>query len=373
MAIYSLHHSAIGKASQEQPHTAAAHVRYITRESACSQVLAQRMPASRGSAQRWYRQQEDADRKNARICDKLMLALPRELTPAERHQLIREFAEEMTQGKAPWLAAFHDKGKDAKNPHCHLIIRDRDPETGKRLLYLSAGKKERAQLAAKGIQALHTERIRAQWADHANRHLERAGHAERIDHRTLEAQGVEREATIHEGVRARQMEARGERPRSKIWPTRNGILARSSRKRMVDYRRLDSGRTRAEVNIAIRQSRQRVLAPRKRSELEQSPAGEARDQVDRLTRRRSYLVTQASLYREEAERLSKTADRAAQPERGDALRQEAEQLREQASWISERDVPTITRHLAEARERLQQMEPALPSRERSERDIERER
>ncbi|WP_259662986.1 MobA/MobL family protein, partial [Escherichia coli] len=38
---------------------------------------------------------------------------------------------------------------------------------------------------------------RLAWADHANRALERAGHDARIDHRTLEAQGIERLPGVH--------------------------------------------------------------------------------------------------------------------------------------------------------------------------------
>jgi hypothetical protein len=53
------------------------------------------------------------------------------------------------------------------------------------------------------------EKTRAAWADHANRALEMAGHEARIDHRTLEAQGIERLPTIHLGPNVVEMEGRG--------------------------------------------------------------------------------------------------------------------------------------------------------------------
>ena len=47
-----------------------------------------------------------------------------------------------------------------------------------------------------------------EWERAANRALEKAGREERIDHRSLKAQGVDREAQIHEGFAAREIEHR---------------------------------------------------------------------------------------------------------------------------------------------------------------------
>lgn len=250
LAIYSLHHSSIGKATQDKAYTSSAHLRYITRDKACREVLSERMPTDPLKAQRWMREQEKAGRKNERVCDKVMLALPRELDAEQRAELIQNFAEQVTQGKAPWFAAIHDKGKDKQNPHCHLVIRDRDPNTGKRCLYLSAGKKEAAQLAKKGIKPVNTIAMREAWESHANAQLELAGIDERIDRRTLKEQGIDRQPTLHEGVQARQMTARGERPHSKVVEFTNSPTARSDR-RTVDYAAIDKGNTRQEYNAQI--------------------------------------------------------------------------------------------------------------------------
>ena len=80
MAIYSLNHSSIGR-STHAAGTAGAHIGYITRSSACLDVLAERMPSARagergGEARAWLDAQEAADRKNARVIDKVMLASP---------------------------------------------------------------------------------------------------------------------------------------------------------------------------------------------------------------------------------------------------------------------------------------------------------
>ena len=251
MAIYSLNHKAIGKTTQDKPFTAAAHIRYITRSSACREVLGENMPIDPHKAQRWYRDEEKSDRKNARMCDKVMIALPKELNGVQRHDLVKEFAEIVTGGKTPWLAAIHDKGKDRENPHCHLVIRDRDPETGKRVLHMSAGKKERSEFAKRGIYTMHTDRIRIIWEKTANRHLEQAGYSERIDRRTLQEQGIQQEPTVHEGAQAHKLAREGKRPESKIVEYNNASTARR-KQRQVDYRVIDGGLTRQEYNAKIR-------------------------------------------------------------------------------------------------------------------------
>lgn len=68
------------------------------------------MPPGR-EAGLWLDGQERADRKNARVIEKLVAALPIELTPEQRADLVRDFAAEIGGGKVPWLAAIHDKGK----------------------------------------------------------------------------------------------------------------------------------------------------------------------------------------------------------------------------------------------------------------------
>ncbi len=237
VAIFSLRHTPIGRSTQAQPFTAAAHVKYVTRPQAARHVMAERMPARPGPAANYLRRMEDADRVNARVADKVMLALPRELSQEQRVQLIRGFANDVTQNRAPWLAAIHDRGKDARNPHCHLLIRDRDPASGKRVIGMS--------------DAGSTEMLREKWEEHANRALETAGHPVRIDRRSLKDQGLDRAPTIHEGPNVRAMEARGASPRSKVRTMRNGPGARRPSRR-VDYRNIDHGRTRPAYNRSLR-------------------------------------------------------------------------------------------------------------------------
>lgn len=237
MAIYSLRHTPIGRSTQRRPHTTAAHVGYISRPQAARHFMAERMPDKPKEAARYLRQMEDGDRVNARIADKVMLALPEELDAEQRVELVRGFANDVTKGRAPWLAAIHDKGKDAHNPHCHLLIRDRCPASGKRVIGMS--------------DAGSTDMLREKWEQHANRALERAGHQARIDRRSLKAQGIDRAPTIHEGPNVRAMEKRGARPRSRMRNRRNGRGAMQAT-RQVDYPSIDRGQTRPDYNRALR-------------------------------------------------------------------------------------------------------------------------
>lgn len=184
MAIYSLHLCSIGKTTHAA-RTAGAHIRYITRPEAHAALLAGRMPGERNAARRWLDREERQDRKNARVIDKLTAALPRELDPLQRRRLVTVFAERVTQGKASWFAAIHQSGADAHNPHAHIVIRDRDPETGKRV----------ALLSEKGA----CQKIRLLWEQAVNAALEALGGPLRVTRLSHAARGIETPPQRHRG------------------------------------------------------------------------------------------------------------------------------------------------------------------------------
>lgn len=201
MALYKVNVSSIGR-STHAAGTAGAHVGYITRSSAAVAVMAERMPIARpgsrgGKARRWLDEQESGDRKNGRVVTKIMLALPHELTDAQQVELVRSFAERMTAGRASWLAAIHrpDEQGDQRNHHAHLVIRDKDPETGKVVVGLSNSKS--------------VDLIREEWERAVNTALEAAGCEERVDRRSLKAQGIDRVPGKHVGPVVTAIERRG--------------------------------------------------------------------------------------------------------------------------------------------------------------------
>ena len=173
MAIYFLDHSSIGKSTHAK-RTAGTHVRYITRPSACADLLGERMPVDRLETRRWLDDREKSLRKNARVADKILIALPRELHPLQRAHLVKRFCEKLTQGVAPWFAAIHQTGSDKNNPHAHIVIHDWNLETGRKVIKLSS----------KGS----TLRLRSLWGDEINFALTKLGRKEKLTHRRLKSQ-----------------------------------------------------------------------------------------------------------------------------------------------------------------------------------------
>ncbi|WP_380926156.1 MobA/MobL family protein [Sphingomonas leidyi] len=239
MAIYSCNLASVGRTTHAAG-TAGAHLRYITRDGAQPTVEAHGIPLDPAQAATWMDREERGARSNARLIDKLRVAIPRELSPEERQALVRDFVRDLTGDRVPWMFAIHQSGEDAHNPHAHIVLRDRDPQTGKRVLRLSdsARDREKAGLVPKAV-----EWIRERWEHHANLALERAGHDTRIDRRSLEAQGIERAPTIHIGPRAQHVEEHVHRAESK---TRTNALGRE-----IDYPAIDKGRTRKDRNAEI--------------------------------------------------------------------------------------------------------------------------
>lgn len=240
MAIYSCNLKSIGRTTHDAG-TAGAHIRYISRPEANPVILAHLMPDEHREARTWLDNQERNSRKNARVIDKLRIALPRELSEAQREGLVCRFMDELTGGRIPWYAAIHQTGKDAGNPHVHIAVHDRDTETGRRVLRLSDNAKDRAKAKLPGPKAV--DWVRERWELACNDALEAAGLTARVDRRTLDAQGIDRKPTIHEGPRAQHIEGHVERPKSQSRINGCG--------RVIDYPAIDHGKTRREFNAHI--------------------------------------------------------------------------------------------------------------------------
>jgi len=241
MAIYSCNLKSIGRTTHA-PGTAGAHIRYIARPEAEPVIVAQHMPNQADAARNWMDRAERAARKNARMLDKIRIALPKELNKAQRAQLVREFMDDLTAGKkVPWFAGIHQTRDDEHNPHVHIAVHDREIGTGKRVLRLSDSTRDRIKAGLPGPKAV--EWIRERWEIVCNRALDRAGVEERIDRRTLEDQGIDREPTIHVGPRASHIDGYVRRPKSR--ERINGCG------RVIDYPFIDKGMTRREFNAHV--------------------------------------------------------------------------------------------------------------------------
>lgn len=166
----------------------------------------------------WDAAEQAEKRKDARTAREWIVALPAELDAGQRRDLARDFAQALVEryGVAADLAIHApDREGDNRNHHAHILTTTRQvsraPDGG-----LVLGAKAHIELSDKarrerglGAAADEVKAVRELWEHTANAALERAGVDARIDARSLEAQGIDREATQHLGPVASEMERRG--------------------------------------------------------------------------------------------------------------------------------------------------------------------
>ena len=220
----------------------------------------------------WNAVEETETAKDSRLAREFVAALPIELSREEQIQLLQDFIKEQFVADGMCAdAAIHDPYPPGHNPHAHILLTVRPLDekgkwqykTEKEYLCAKDGKergftaaefkqaqtdgwekqyqykvgKKKVYMAPSAAQAQGYERVskypkstkygrqnpiterwnsdeqlvlwRAAWADVANRHLERTGHEERIDHRSHAERGLLERPTVHEGVVARAMEKKG--------------------------------------------------------------------------------------------------------------------------------------------------------------------
>jgi len=163
--------------------------------------------------------------KNSQLAREIELALPVELTREQNISLVREYVKKhfVEQGMCADIC-IHDKQDE--NPHAHIMLTMRPFEQSgewgakSKKEYILDGNDEKITLKSGEFKTrkictvdwneqTKAEEWRQAWADCANAYLERGNHAERIDHRSYERQGIDLIPTVHLGVAAFQMEKRG--------------------------------------------------------------------------------------------------------------------------------------------------------------------
>ena len=148
-------------------------------------------------SQLWNAVEAAEKRKDAQLAREINIALPVELTPEQNQRILREYVQKHFVDKGMVAdIAYHNM--DGDNPHAHVMLTTRELDAN------GFGKKNRDWNDRKQL-----EHARKAWAKHCNRELERVGSRERIDHRSLEAQGIDRQPQIHVGVHANEMAKRG--------------------------------------------------------------------------------------------------------------------------------------------------------------------
>lgn len=150
--------------------------------------------------QLWNAVEKTERRKDANLAREFEIALPQELNKAEREKLVDELCNKIVERHNVIVdAAIHaphtDSGSDERNYHAHIMFTGRhiDLETGD-----FAAKKNRDFNKENSSETV--QKWREDFADMTNAHLMRAGHLfSSVDHRSYAAQGLDKEATAHEG------------------------------------------------------------------------------------------------------------------------------------------------------------------------------
>ena len=149
-------------------------------------------------------------RINSRLAREIQLSLPHEMTAEQRRELVRGFVQKAFVDKGMIAdLAIHAPGprEDHRNHHAHVMLTMRELTAGG----FHAGK---ATPTARSWNARDKlQEWRKEWELHQNEALAKSGSRERVDSRSYEAQGVDREPTKHLGPSAHQMEKRGQETR----------------------------------------------------------------------------------------------------------------------------------------------------------------
>ena len=173
----------------------------------------------------WNTVEQIEKAKNSQLAREIEIALPVELSKEQNIFLVQEYVKKqfVDNGMCADIA-IHDTG--GGNPHAHILLTMRPIEqsgewgakskkeyilddNGDKIILNSGEFKSRKIDATDWNDQSKAEIWRGAWADICNQYLEKDNHAERIDHRSYERQGIDQIPTIHLGVAASQMEKRG--------------------------------------------------------------------------------------------------------------------------------------------------------------------
>lgn len=224
MAIYHLHCDIIGRSGGRSATAAAAYratckiedrttgetFDFSRKEKAVFSEILTNGNAPEWAADRaelWNKVEEKENRKNSQFCRSFDIALMKEFDLETNLKLVEKWANQnyVSRGLVADIAihAPHKNrdGTTNENTHVHILVPTRKIN--------SDGWAEKDR---EGNDRDFLKRVRTSWSDIVNAEFKRRGMSERIDERTLEAQGIDREPQQHQGPKATAMERKGKTP-----------------------------------------------------------------------------------------------------------------------------------------------------------------
>lgn len=201
----------VGKVGKAQPHAA-----YIARQGQYASRLekgeqlehtaAGNMPAwAQHDPLTFWQAADTFERKNGSTYREYEIALPRELTPNQRRELVDDFVKQELGNKHAYQYAIHNPtaADGQEQPHCHLMFCERindgierDPDQYFKRYnskHPERGGAEKANKSKDFATRQHElKQLRQRWEKTCNQHLERAGSAAYIDMRSYQERGLDR-------------------------------------------------------------------------------------------------------------------------------------------------------------------------------------
>ena len=169
----------------------------------------------------WNKAEHAEKRKDARVGREYIIAIPHELMQKGKRkqglECVMEYCDRIAKRYNVAIEfAIHDQDNGNKNFHAHILTTTRKASfaNGELVLteksYLELSDKKLRQLGKKTGKEQITS-LRKLNADVSNKHLAKNGFDERVDHRTLDAQGIDRLPKLHLTRAEMELEKRGKK------------------------------------------------------------------------------------------------------------------------------------------------------------------
>ena len=288
----------------------------------------------------WNAAEAAENRKNSVVAREWEVALPSELNKQQRCELVGAFAQQIVDryGVVADVAvhAPHRDG-DQRNYHAHILTTTREVSAD------GFGAKTRILDSAKTGSA-EIESMREIWAHLQNRELERVGAADRVDHRSLDAQ---REDALARGDQSLAEEL--DRPAEiKLGPAANAMERRAMQEAAREGRPYEPVTERGAFVHTLRQAKDYVLSVREQlyelAALAKQSYSSSRDEG------RSIVRSGLAAIRETAAAIQREEGPSALSGR-EALRQMAQEIRDQEYQEQKDELDKAIQRIIDQKER----------------------
>lgn len=198
------------------------HASYIAREGDYKTRQGEKLEATEhGNMPEWAQKNpslfwqcaDEYERKNGSTYREIEIALPRELSPEQRTDLVQDFVNQELGNKHAYTWAIHTPKasiEGGEQPHAHIMFSERIQDGIHRSPDQFFKRYNSKQPERGGCQKSNTAKsaeqrknelvaLRERFANLQNAYLEKYGHESRVDHRSLDDQGIERSPEKHLG------------------------------------------------------------------------------------------------------------------------------------------------------------------------------